>query len=148
MDRVLGLFESLPIPTVAAIRGACTGGGAAIAACCDLRISSDDLKFGFPIARTLGNCLSVGNLSRLVELLGAPRTRDILITSRLIRIDEALTIGLVNESVADPMARAIELQQAADVEGDDLIIQCYTSEDFREGMDAFLAKRKPDWKGR
>lgn len=171
MDRVLGLFESLPIPTVAAIRGACTGGGAAIAACCDLRISSDDLKFGFPIARTLGNCLSVGNLSRLVELLGAPRTRDILITSRLIRIDEALTIGLVNESVADPMARAIELceqlrghapltiaatkeglrrlrQHAADVEGDDLIIQCYTSEDFREGMDAFLAKRKPDWKGR
>jgi len=105
MDRVLGLFESLPIPTVAAIRGACTGGGAAIAACCDLRISSDDLKFGFPIARTLGNCLSVGNLSRLVELLGAPRTRDILITSRLIRIDEALTIGLVNESL--PMLKAM-----------------------------------------
>ena len=109
MDRVLGLFESLPIPTVAAIRGACTGGGAAIAACCDLRISSDDIKFGFPIARTLGNCLSVGNLSRLVELLGSSRTRDILITSRLINIDEALNIGLVNESVADPMARAMEL---------------------------------------
>ncbi len=171
MDRVLGLFESLPIPTIAAIRGACTGGGAAIAACCDLRISSDDIKFGFPIARTLGNCLSVGNLSRLVELLGAPRTRDILITSRLIKIDEALSIGLVNESVTDPMARAMELaeqlrghapltiaaskeglrrlrQHAANVEGDDLVIQCYTSEDFREGMDAFLAKRKPDWKGR
>ena len=171
MDRVLGLFESLPIPTVAAIRGACTGGGAAIAACCDLRISSDDIKFGFPIARTLGNCLSVGNLSRLVELLGSSRTRDILITSRLINIDEALNIGLVNESVADPMARAMELceqlrghapltvaaskeglrrlrQHAANVEGDDLIIQCYTSEDFREGMDAFLAKRKPEWKGR
>lgn len=171
MDRVLGLFESLPIPTIAAIRGACTGGGAAIAACCDLRISSDDIKFGFPIARTLGNCLSVGNLSRLVELLGAPRTGDILITSRLIKIDEALSIGLVNESVTDPMARAMELaeqlrghapltiaaskeglrrlrQHAANVEGDDLVIQCYTSEDFREGMDAFLAKRKPDWKGR
>ncbi len=170
MDRVLGLFESLPIPTVAAIRGACTGGGAAIAACCDLRISTDDIKFGFPIARTLGNCLSVGNLSRLVELLGAPRTREILITSRLIRIDEARTIGLVNETVADPMARALELceqlrghapltiaatkeglrrlrQHAANVEGDDLIIECYTSEDFREGMDAFLAKRKPQWTG-
>ena len=65
MDRVLGLLESLPIPTIAAIRGACTGGGAAIAACCDLRIASDDILFGFPIARTLGNCLSVGNLSRL-----------------------------------------------------------------------------------
>lgn len=171
MDRVLGLFESLPIPTVAAIRGACTGGGAAIAACCDIRIASDDIKFGFPIARTLGNCLSVGNLSRLVELLGAPRTREILITSRLIKIDEALTIGLVNESVTDPMMRAMELceqlrghapltiaaskeglrrlrQHAANVEGDDLVIQCYTSEDFREGMDAFLAKRKPQWTGR
>lgn len=171
MDRVLGLLESLPIPTVAAIRGACTGGGAAIAACCDIRVVSDDIKFGFPIARTLGNCLSVGNLSRLVELLGAPRTREILITSRLIKSDEAQSIGLVNEIVADPMARALELceqlsghapltiaaskeglrrlrEHAANVHGDDLIIQCYTSEDFREGMDAFLAKRKPQWKGR
>ena len=171
MDRVLGLLESLPIPTVAAIRGACTGGGAAIAGCCDLRIASDDIRFGFPIARTLGNCLSVGNLSRLVELLGASRTREILMTSRLIKMDEALTIGLVNESVADPLDRAHALcevmhghapltmaaskeglrrlrEHAATVEGDDLIIQCYTSQDFREGMDAFLAKRKPDWQGR
>jgi len=101
MDRVLGLLESLPIPTIAAIRGACTGGGAAIAACCDLRIASDDMKFGFPIARTLGNCLSVGNLSRLVELLGAARTRDILITSRLISSEEALSIGLPLKKVCD-----------------------------------------------
>lgn len=170
MDRVLGLLESLPIPTIAAIRGACTGGGAAIAACCDMRIASDDIKFGFPIARTLGNCLSVGNLSRLVELLGAARTRDILITSRLITIDEALSIGLVNECVADPLTRARELatrmqshapltiaatkeglrrlrEHAAAVDGDDLIVSCYTSKDFREGMDAFLSKRKPDWQG-
>ena len=170
MDRVLGVLESLPIPTIAAIRGACTGGGAAIAACCDLRIASADIKFGFPIARTLGNCLSVGNLSRLVELLGAARTRDILITSRLITNDEALAIGLINESVVDPLSRARELadqlnfhapltiaatkeglrrlrEHAANVEGDDLIIQCYTSNDFREGMDAFLNKRKPVWKG-
>lgn len=171
MDRVLGLLESVPVPTIAAIRGACTGGGAAIAACCDLRIASEDLKFGFPIARTLGNCLSVGNLSRLVELLGASRTREILMTSRLIKIDEALSIALVNESASDPMARACELatqmqshapltmaaskeglrrlrEQAANVEGDDLIELCYTSDDFREGMAAFLGKRKPHWQGR
>lgn len=170
MDRVLGLLESVPIPTIAAIRGACTGGGAAIAACCDLRIASDDIRFGFPIARTLGNCLSVGNLSRLVELLGASRTREILMTSRLIKNAEALSIGLINESVADPLARAHELaelmqshapltlaaskeglrrlrEHAANVAGDDLIVQCYTSEDFREGMAAFLGKRKPDWRG-
>lgn len=171
MDEVLGLLESVPIPTIAAIRGACTGGGAAIAACCDIRVASKDLKFGFPIARTLGNCLSVGNLSRLVELLGASRTREILLTSRLITIDEALAIALINETVDDPLARAHELatlmhahapltiaatkeglrrlrEHAAGVPGDDLIEQCYTSEDFREGMAAFLGKRKPQWTGR
>ncbi|MFK7996235.1 MAG: enoyl-CoA hydratase/isomerase family protein [Granulosicoccus sp.] len=170
MDRVLGVLESVPIPTIAAIRGACTGGGAAIAACCDIRIASDDIKFGFPIARTLGNCLSVGNLSRLVELLGASRTREILMTSRLITSQEALAINLINESAEDPLLRAHELcelmrghapltiaaskeglrrlrESAADVMGDDLIVQCYTSDDFREGMEAFLAKRKPDWQG-
>ena len=171
MDQVLGRLETLAIPTVAAIRGACTGGGAAIAACCDLRIASSDIKFGFPIARTLGNCLSVGNLSRLVELLGANRTREILLTSRLIQIDEALNIALVSECVDDPMLRAHELcsqlktqapltiaaskeglrrlrEHAANVAGDDLIIQCYTSEDFLEGIDAFFAKRKPQWQGK
>lgn len=171
MDRVLGALESLSIPTIAAIRGACTGGGAAIATCCDIRIASDDIKFGFPIARTLGNCLSVDNLSRLVELLGASRTKEILMTSRLITIDEALGINLVNESVNDPLQRAHELCElmanqapltiaaskeglrrlrkvAANVEGDDLIVQCYTSEDFKEGIEAFLAKRKPNWRGR
>lgn len=170
MDRVMGVLESVPIPTIAAIRGACTGGGAAIAACCDLRIASDDIKYGFPIARTLGNCLSLSNLSRLVELLGAARTRDILLTARLITRDEALAILLINECVADPLSRAMELaitlqqhapltmaaskeglrrlrEHAANIEGDDLIVQCYTSEDFREGMDAFLAKRKPQWRG-
>lgn len=170
MDRVLGLLESVPIPTVAAIRGACTGGGAAIAACCDMRVASDDLKFGFPIARTLGNCLSVGNLSRLVELLGAARTREIILTSRLIDIHEAISINLINDRVLDPLARAHEIaeifhlqapltiaatkeglrrlrQQAANVDDDDLITQCYTSADFREGMEAFLAKRKPKWQG-
>lgn len=170
MDRVMGVLEALPIPTIAAIRGACTGGGAAIAACCDLRIASEDIKYGFPIARTLGNCLSLTNLSRLVELLGAPRTREILLTARLITRDEALATVLINECVEDPMARALELaaqlqqhapltmaaskeglrrlrEHAANIEGDDLIVQCYTSDDFHEGMDAFLNKRKPQWQG-
>ncbi len=170
MDRVLGLLESVPVPTIAAIRGACTGGGAAIAACCDMRIASDDLKFGFPIARTLGNCLSVGYLSRLVGLLGVARTRENILTSRLIDIHEAISINLINDKVIDPLARSHELaelfqaqapltiaatkeglrrlrQQSANVEDDDLIIKCYTSEDFHEGIDAFLAKRKPAWQG-
>lgn len=170
MDRVLGLLEEVPVPTVAAIRGACTGGGAAIALCCDMRISDDTLKFGFPIARTLGNCLSTRNLSRIVECLGAPLTREILLTARLIEIDEALDVRLVNELHENPLCRALQLaeifkqhapltmaaskeglrrirNQWATVDDDDLIVQCYTSEDFRIGQAAFLAKRTPEWKG-
>ena len=64
------------MPTIAAISGACTGGGAAIAACCDLRIGTKTAKFGFPIARTLGNCLSMANYGRLAALLGPARVKD------------------------------------------------------------------------
>ncbi|MEL7049729.1 MAG: enoyl-CoA hydratase-related protein, partial [Pseudomonadota bacterium] len=62
IDRVLEAIERCPLPTIAALNGACTGGGASIAAACDLRIASASLKFGFPIARTLGNCLAAANL--------------------------------------------------------------------------------------
>jgi len=174
MDVVLGTIESCNVPTIAAITGACTGGGAAIAACCDLRIASADLKFGFPIARTLGNCLSAGNLSRLVALIGAGRTKDLLFTARLAGAEEALAIGLLSEVLphagavrerADELAQSLVghapltlqatkrtlqrlRERAADVEDADLITLCYMSEDFREGLEAFLAKRKPDWKGR
>jgi enoyl-CoA hydratase/carnithine racemase len=170
MDKVLNAFESIPVPTIAAINGACTGGGAAIAACCDLRIASETLKFGFPIARTLGNCLSASNISRLVSLLGTARTREIIFTSRLIQSDEALAIGLVSEVTSNVVARARELaeqmkghapltmiatketmrrlrESSSQVDCDDLIISCYTSRDFKEGLEAFLAKRRPEWQG-
>ena len=173
MDRVLGAIERSPVPTIAALNGACTGGGAAIAACCDLRLASESLKFGFPIARTLGNCLSAANLARLSALMGAGRVREMIFLARLIGAEEAERIGLVSEVLADEdalMARAREMAEtvaamapltlratkealrrlrgAAQVEDADLIDLCYTSEDFREGMEAFLGKRKPEWKGR
>ncbi len=174
MDRVLNTIEECGVPTVAAMHGASTGGGAAIAASCDLRISAADLKFGFPIARTLGNCLSATSLSRLVQLLGAGRTKEILFTSRLIGAEEALATGLVSEVLPDQAAldqRAGELAQLlagqapltlkatkqamarlrktmAAIDDEDLIALCYTSADFREGLEAFLAKRKPKWQGR
>lgn len=171
IDEVLTLIEAVPVPTIAAIQGACTGGGAAIAACCDLRIGNPYLKFGFPIARTLGNCLSATSLARLSALIGAARCKEIIFTSRLIQSEEALAIALLSEVVDDPLARANELanqmkghapitmqvtkeamrrlrQHVSGIDDHDLIKKAYTSDDFREGLEAFLAKRPPQWSGK
>src|SRR6202044_2391709 len=78
IDRVLGTLERCKVPTIAAIAGACTGGGAGIAACCDIRIGTAATRIGFPIARTLGNCLSMSNISRLTSLIGPARTKDLI----------------------------------------------------------------------
>jgi enoyl-CoA hydratase len=171
IDRVLGTLERCSVPTIAAIAGACTGGGAAIAAACDLRIAAANARFGFPIARTLGNCLSMTNLARLSALIGPARVVEMIFTARLFSATEALSAGLVAEVLADQAsleARAMELGRLlaghapltmrATKEAlrrlrqslppdEDLIRLCYTSRDFREGMDAFLTKRAPIWNG-
>ena len=171
MDQVMSRIERCPVPTIAAITGACTGGGAAIAACCDLRITNDRLKFGFPIARTLGNCLSIASLARLSSLIGQARVRELIFTARLVGAEEARAIGLVTEIAEDPLARAAELAEAlaghapitlrvtkeglrrlrtdgAGADDRDLVEAAYMSEDFKEGMEAFLGKRKPAFTGR
>lgn len=174
IDRVMNALERCRVPTIAAIHGACTGGGASIAACCDLRIATAEMKFGFPVARTLGNCLSLASYARLVQLIGAARVKDIVFRARLVEGPEALAAGLVSELASDHralMERAEELArqvashapltlratkeallrlrpQLPPGAGDELVLMCYMSEDFREGMDAFLGKRKPVWKGR
>ena len=172
ITRVLTAVDMCPVPTIAAIHGACTGGGASIAASCDMRICSAQLKFGFPIARTLGNCLNAGNLARLTELMGAGRVRDMIFTARLVGAEEAMAIGLVSEVLADEdtlLTRADELAEqlggmapltlratkeamrrnrdAAAVDDKDLIALCYMSQDFKHGLEAFLAKKKPEWTG-
>jgi enoyl-CoA hydratase len=173
IDRVLTALETCPLPTIAAIQGACTGGGAGIAAACDLRIAAATARFGFPVARTLGNCLSMGNYARLCALVGAGRVKDLIFNARLVEAQEAHAIGLVTEVVADPanlMKRAEEvagkvaghapltlratkealrrlMPRIAKGEGDDLVLMCYMSKDFREGMDAFLNKRAPQFRG-
>jgi enoyl-CoA hydratase len=173
IDRVVGAVEECRVPIIAAIAGACTGGGAGIAAACDIRIASANARFGFPIARTLGNCLSMGNLSRLTALVGFARAKEIILTARLVEAPEALALGLVGEVAPDHatlMARAEETAKLlaghapltmqatkealrrlrpklAPEEGRDLILLCYMSQDFREGMDAFLNKRAPQWRG-
>ncbi len=173
IDRVLGLLETCGKPTIAAISGACTGGGAGIAACCDIRIGTANTRIGFPIARTLGNCLSMSNYARLVGLIGPARVKDIIFTSRLVEAEEARSIGLLSEILPDHaalMARAEALAQhvagqapltlratkealrrlkekATEGMDKDLILMCYMSQDFREGMEAFLNKRSPVWSG-
>jgi len=171
IDRILGALETCPKPIIAAIAGACTGGGAAIAACCDLRIATADLRFGFPIARTLGNCLSMGNYARLVALFGPARVKDLIFTARLMGADAAKASGFIAEVLPDNdtmLRRAAELATmiaghapltiratkealrrlaTQPPEGDDLVVECYMSEDFQEGMSAFLEKRSPNWRG-
>ena len=174
IDRVLGKLETCRVPTIAAITGACTGGGAGIAACCDIRIGTRTTKFGFPIARTLGNCLSMSNISRLTALVGPARVKDLIFTARLVEAPEALALGLLNEIVPDVATLQRRADETAKLvaghspitlevtkeavrrirrtlsrdEGEDLILKAYMSEDFREGMDAFLNKRTPNWKGK
>jgi enoyl-CoA hydratase len=173
IDRVLTALEECRVPTIAAINGACTGGGAGIAACCDLRIGTKTTRMGFPIARTLGNCLSMSNISRLAALIGPARVKDLIFTARLIGADEAAGAGLLTEIVedlaglqrrADELARLISgnapltlsatkqalarlQKRLSREEGQDLILMCYMSRDFREGLDAFLNKRQPQWAG-
>src|ERR1700727_2229724 len=101
IDRVLGTLEAVRVPTIAAIAGACTGGGAGIAACCDIRIGTQAARIGFPIARTLGNCLSMSNISRLTALIGPARVKDIIFTARLVGAEEAASAGLLTEVVED-----------------------------------------------
>ena len=173
MDSVFDALEDLPVPTIAAIQGACTGGGAGIAAACDLRLGAPSAKFGFPIARTLGNTLSMRNHARLAALIGVARTKDILFLARLMDAQEMRAVGLLNEITTEQglYGRATEvartllehapltLRAAKEAlnrvvrhwtpAGDqDFVVRNYMSADFREGVEAFLAKRKPRWTGK
>ena len=173
IERIVGKLERIAVPTIAAIAGACTGGGAALAAVCDLRIASADARYGFPIARTLGNCLAIGNIRRLEALLGVARLKDLLLTARLMDAHEAHAIGLFRDVVPDVAAlhasalalaeriatfapltlragkeQVRRLAAATALDDDrDLIAACYGSRDFREGIEAFFAKRPADWRG-
>lgn len=173
-QAVMQAIERCAVPTIAAIRGACTGGGAAIAAACDLRIGAPSALFGFPVARTLGNCLSIGNYARLSAIIGAARVKEIIFTARLAGAEEALRIGWLHEVVAEEdqlEARVEELaatvaghapltlkatklallrirDEAPPLHDEDLVSMCYMSDDFKEGVEAFLAKRRPVWHNR
>lgn len=172
-DRNIGRIEAVRKPTIAMIRGYAVGGGANIALACDLRIAATDAKLGVPIARTLGNTISITTIARIMSYVGPARTKELLFTARLIDAEEGKLAGVFNEVVEPDRleARTVELaeviashapltirtvkegvrrllERARLDEAKDLVLMAYTSEDFREGIDAFLAKRPPVWRGR
>ena len=171
IETSIELIEKIPKPVIAVVEGNCVGGGLIIASACDLRISTKSARFGVPIARTLGNCLSPFNVARLVAHFGPSRTKRMLLFAELISAEEALSCGFVArmadaedlEKIANElctrvaaqapvtmaavkeMMRRIAVAEVPDC--DDLIRQVYGSEDFKEGVAEFLAKRAPLWRG-
>ena len=165
IDRIVGRLEAVAKPTIALVDGYAMGSGLALSAACDLRICTPEAKFGLPIARTVGNCLSMENYARLAALLGSARLKELIFTARSIEPQEALSIGLATEVVEEDEAEARvqelcerlarhaavtlrvtkealrRLRDAGLPDGDDLVRETYGSEDFRRTVQAFLAKR-------
>jgi len=173
ISRVLNRLAAVKKPTIAMIQGDAVGGGMFMALACDLRLAAEHARFGAPIARTLGNFAAPASLALLIATVGPIRAREMVLTARLIAAEEARGMGLVDQvhPAGDLLARTRELAgriaehapltMAAVKEAtrryiagvapkdlEDLILSCYLSQDFQEGVRAFLDKRKPDWQGR
>jgi enoyl-CoA hydratase/carnithine racemase len=173
ITRVLARIHAMTKPTIAMVQGDAVGGGLFMSLACDLRIAADHARFGAPVARTLGNCTAPLSFTLLASTIGPVRARNILLTARLVDSQEARAIGLVDEvhprealetrvrEQASQLTRLAPLTLAAIKEAtrrvaaptslrdaEDIILSCYLSEDFREGVRAFLDKRPPTWQGR
>ena len=168
-------IETLPCPVIAAVNGFALGGGCELAMACDIRLCSDNARFGQPEVG-LGIIPGFSGTVRLARLVGQGMAKQLIYTGKVIKADEALRIGLVNEVVpqAELMNRAFELanQIAAnaplavkaaklaindeyDMDADAAIVnesglfgRCFSTEDQKEGMKAFLEKRKPNFIGK
>src|SRR5262245_39160645 len=169
LEAVVDRVERMALPTIAAVDGPAVGGGCAIAVVCDFRLCSDRASFGVPVARTLGNCLSMANTARLVDIIGTARTTELLLSGRLLDATEALLAGLAT-SVCTADRLDIEVRKLAQLlahcadstivatkamlrrlrehrtpppgSDGDLLRACYGSAEFKEGVSAFLEKRK------
>jgi enoyl-CoA hydratase/carnithine racemase len=169
--RVVDRLEDVTVPTVAAVGGYCLGGGLAIAAVCDLRVATRRSRFGVPIARTLGNCLSMNTHSILVAQLGPARTLDLLLRARLLDAEEAYAAGFVAQLCDDdglddavdaivttlcahaPLTmwatkESVKRLRRARLPGDDDIVgRVFGSDDFHRAVRRFGTEQPTTWTG-
>jgi enoyl-CoA hydratase len=172
IDSYLAPLATLPIPTIAVIDGMAVGGGLAIASCCDFRLASPSAKFGVPIAKTLGNCLSAGNIAWLVAHLGINIVKRMLLLAEMISAEELKKQGYVlaihdqerlgKEAgiLAERLSKLAPITQKSSKlvlarliknnlpDCNDLISETYGSADFKNGVAAFLQGEPPTWVGK
>lgn len=169
---IMHQIATLPIPTIAAVNGYALGGGLELALACDLRVAATTARLGLPEV-TLGLLPGFGGTQRLARLIGPGRALDLMLTARQVKADEALALGLVNYVADDALSRAREvaesivrnapiavslvkeavrrgldvgLEAGLEIEAD-LFGMAVATQDFREGVDAFLGKRRATFKG-
>jgi enoyl-CoA hydratase/carnithine racemase len=173
--EVFDRLWALPQVTIAAVDGVCVGGGLAVATYCDLRVATATSRFGYPIARTLGNALSSPVLYRCAAIFGESLTREMLLASRLVSAERAYAAGALAAQVADSAALDAEIDalvdgilraspvtlrvtkhqlreraaitETAPADEEPLLREVYAGADFAEGVRAFLAKEKPAFRG-
>ncbi|MCL6450159.1 MAG: enoyl-CoA hydratase/isomerase family protein [Acetobacteraceae bacterium] len=172
---LFSLIESLPKPVIAAINGTCLGGGNELAMACDFRIAAESARFGQPEVN-LGIIPGWGGAQRLLRLIGRTRALEMLMTGDMIKAADALRYGLINRVVPDNellaharnLARKLAMapplalagikrlfmaaqgpapEQVQQLESQ-IVLELFGSEDAREGIAAFVQKRRPQFKGR
>lgn len=173
LDTSIGRLFELKKPVIAMLQGDAVGGGLFMAISCDIRIAAEHVRFGVPVARTLGNFPQPSNYARLVAAIGIVRARNLVLTARLMGAQEALAIGLVDEVVPLDQLESRVMEQARRIakhapltmaamkeaarrqteafairDAEELMLSCYLSADFQEGVRAFIDKRPANWQGR
>jgi enoyl-CoA hydratase/carnithine racemase len=172
MEAIVERLYTISKPTIAAIHGYAVGAGLVVASVCDLRYATSASRFGVPIARTIGNCITLKNYQHLVDSFGAMRTKEMLFTGSLLTASDALHGGFLTAIVDEErlMTHVTEIAQqisalapltiwsvketqrrlnaaAEAIDFDDVVARIYSSADFAEGVQAYLEKRKPHWRG-
>lgn len=174
IDACMRALDEISATTIAVVDGWCVGGGLNIASACDFRIATPEARFGSPIGRTLGNCLSALSVARIGAAIGVSVAKRMLLLGEIIPAKEMMTNGFLLEVVerdeidgcvdnlckraaenaplttaaCKEVLRRMTLENLPDA--DDVISQVYGSEDFRRGVEIFLGKTKtlPEWTGR